>query len=64
MHINTDSTNGNYLLGSSLFLNILANLDKTNITFILGVIVSLLAIFEYITKIYKNVKNTKEPKKK
>jgi hypothetical protein len=64
MHINTDSANGNYLLGSSLFLNILASLDKTNITFFLGVIVSLLAIFEYITKIYKNVKNTKEPKKK
>jgi hypothetical protein len=64
MNINTESSNGNYLLGGSLFLNILANLDKTNVTFMLGVIVSLLAIFEYITKIYKNVKKNKDVSKK
>lgn len=48
--------NNNLLLASSLFLNIVANLTKSDITFILGVIVSLLAIANYIIQIRKNVK--------
>ena len=64
MEVTNHSSDNHYLLGGSLFLNILANLDKTNVTFILGVIVSLLAIFEYITKIYKNVKKQKDSTRK
>jgi hypothetical protein len=48
--------NNNLLLASSLFLNIAANLTKSDITFILGVIVSLLAIANYIIQIKKNLK--------
>ena len=48
--------NNNLLLASSLFLNIAANLTKSDITFILGVIVSLLAIANYIIQIRKNLK--------
>lgn len=49
--------NNNLLLASSLFLNIAANLTKSDITFILGVIVSLLAIANYIIQIKKNLKS-------
>ena len=49
--------NNNLLLASSLFLNIAANLTKNDITFILGVIVSLLAIANYIIQIKKNLKS-------
>ena len=43
------------LLWSSITLNILANLDRTNITFGLGVIVSCLAIINYVIQIKKNL---------
>jgi hypothetical protein len=39
-----------------LILNVAANLTKSDITFILGVIVSLLAIANYIIQIKKNLK--------
>ena len=55
--------NNNILLASSLFLNVLANLTKSDITFILGVIVSLLAIANYIIQIKKNIKNGKNVKR-
>ena len=55
--------NNNILLASSLFLNVLANLTKSDITFILGVIVSLLAIANYIIQIKKNIKNGKNAKR-
>jgi phosphatidylglycerophosphate synthase len=47
------------LLWSSIMLNILANLDRTNITFGLGVIVSILAIINYVIQIKKNLKRKK-----
>ena len=49
----------NVLLASSMVLNIAATLTKSDITFILGVIVSLLAIANYIIQIRKNIKNVK-----
>lgn len=55
--------NNNLLLASSLFLNVLANLTKSDITFILGVIVSLLAIANYIIQIKKNIKHGKNAKR-
>jgi hypothetical protein len=55
--------NNNILLASSLFLNVLANLTKSDITFILGVIVSLLAIANYIIQIKKNIKHGKNAKR-
>ena len=55
--------NNNLLLVSSLVLNIAANLTKSDITFILGVIVSLLAIANYIIQIKKNIKNGKNAKR-
>ncbi|NDB57382.1 hypothetical protein EB001_02850 [bacterium] len=47
------------LLWSSIILNILANLDRTNVTFGLGVIVSILAIINYVIQIKKNLKRKK-----
>ena len=47
------------LLWSSITLNVLANLDRTNITFGLGVIVSILAIINYVIQIKKNLKRKK-----
>lgn len=60
MEVSThDSSTSHYWLLASLFLNIVANLDKTNITFILGVIVSVLAIINYVIQIKKNLKRKK-----
>jgi hypothetical protein len=60
MEVSThDSSTNHYWLLASLFLNIVANLDKTNVTFILGVIVSLLAIVNYVIQIKKNFKRKK-----
>lgn len=60
MEVTTHESSANhYWLLSSLFLNIVANLDKTNITFILGVIVSVLAIINYVIQIKKNLKRKK-----
>jgi len=64
MHVNTESSDNHYLLWSSLFLNVIANIDKTNITFALGVVVSIMAIINYSIQIYKNVKNPKTSSKK
>ena len=47
------------LLWSSITLNILANLDRTNVTFGLGVVVSCLAIVNYVIQIKKNLKRKK-----
>jgi len=47
------------LLWSSITLNVLANLDRTNVTFVLGVIVSFLAIINYVIQIKKNLKRKK-----
>ena len=55
--------NNNILLVASLVLNVAANLTKSDITFILGVIVSLLAIANYIIQIRKNLKNGKNAKR-
>jgi hypothetical protein len=57
MILENEHHNNNLLLASSLFLNIAANLTKSDITFILGVIVSLLAIANYIIQIKKNLKS-------
>jgi hypothetical protein len=60
MEVSThDSSANHYWLLASLFLNIVANLDKTNITFGLGVIVSILAIINYVIQIKKNLKRKK-----
>lgn len=64
MHVNTESSDNHYLLWSSLFLNVIANIDKTNITFALGVVVSIMAIINYSIQIYKNVKKPKTSSKK
>jgi phosphatidylglycerophosphate synthase len=47
------------LLWSSITLNVLANLDRTNVTFVLGVIVSFLAIINYVIQIKKNLRRKK-----
>lgn len=58
--ITGNETHDNHiLLWSSITLNILANLDKTNTTFVLGVIVSILAIINYVIQIKKNLKRKK-----
>jgi len=60
MDVTTSHSSANhYWLLASLFLNIVANLDKTNITFVLGVIVSILAIINYVIQIKKNLKRKK-----
>lgn len=64
MEVNTNSSDNHYLLWTSLFLNIVANFDKTNISFALGVIVSVMAIINYTIQIYKNVKKPKASSKK
>jgi hypothetical protein len=56
MFLENQHHNNNILLVSSLILNVAANLTKSDITFILGVIVSLLAIANYIIQIKKNLK--------
>ena len=56
---NHDSSTNHYWLLASLFLNVAANLDRTNVTFILGVIVSILAIINYVIQIKKNLKRKK-----
>lgn len=56
MFVDNQHHNNNILLVSSLLLNVAANLTKSDITFILGVVVSILAIANYIIQIYKNVK--------
>ena len=56
MFVDNQHHNNNILLVSSLVLNIAANLTKSDITFILGVVVSVLAIANYVIQIYKNVK--------
>ncbi len=60
MEVSTnDSSSNHYWLLASLFLNVAANLDRTNVTFILGVIVSVLAIINYVIQIKKNLKRKK-----
>jgi phosphatidylglycerophosphate synthase len=54
-----ETQDNHILLWSSIILNILANLDKTNTTFVLGVIVSILAIINYVIQIKKNIKKRK-----
>jgi phosphatidylglycerophosphate synthase len=54
-----ETQDNHILLWSSIVLNILANLDKTNTTFVLGVIVSILAIINYVIQIKKNLKRRK-----
>jgi|GEM_PF-2558819 hypothetical protein len=54
-----ETQDNHILLWSSIILNILANLDKTNTTFVLGVIVSILAIINYVIQIKKNLKKRK-----
>jgi phosphatidylglycerophosphate synthase len=58
--ITGNETQDNHILfWSSIFLNIAANLDRTNVTFVLGVIVSILAIINYVIQIKKNLKKRK-----
>jgi len=57
MFVENQHHNNNILLVSSLILNVAANLTKSDITFILGVVVSLLAIANYIIQIKKNLKS-------
>ena len=59
MLVSDNTSENHYWLLASLFLNIVANLDKTNITFGLGVIVSILAIINYVIQIKKNLKHKK-----
>jgi small basic protein len=59
MEVTNHSSDNHYLLLASLFLNIVANFDKTNVTFALGVVVSIMAIINYAIQIYKNVKKPK-----
>lgn len=54
-----ENQDNHILLWSSIILNILANVDRTNITFGLGVIVSVLAIINYVIQIKKNLKRKK-----
>lgn len=56
MEVTTHSSDNHYWLLASIFLNVVANFDKTNITFGLGVIVSILAIINYVIQIKKNLK--------
>jgi len=56
MFVENQHHNNNILLVSSLILNVAANLTKSDITFILGVIFYLLAIANYIIQIKKNLK--------
>lgn len=59
MEVTTNSSDNHYWLLASIFLNVVANFDKTNITFGLGVIVSILAIINYVIQIKKNLKKRK-----
>jgi hypothetical protein len=54
-----ETQDNHILLWSSIILNILANIDRTNVTFVLGVIVSFLAIINYVIQIKKNLKRRK-----
>ena len=56
MEVTNHSSDNHYWLLASIFLNVVANFDKTNITFGLGVIVSILAIINYVIQIKKNLK--------
>lgn len=59
MEVTSHSSDNHYWLLASIFLNVVANFDKTNITFGLGVIVSVLAIINYVIQIKKNLKKRK-----
>ena len=59
MEVTNHSSDNHYWLLASLVLNVVANFDKTNITFGLGVIVSILAIINYVIQIKKNLKRKK-----
>ena len=59
MEVTTNSSDNHYWLLASIFLNVVANFDKTNITFGLGVIDSILAIINYVIQIKKNLKKRK-----
>jgi hypothetical protein len=54
-----ETQDNHILLWSSIVLNVLANIDRTNVTFVLGVIVSFLAIINYVIQIKKNLKRRK-----
>lgn len=47
---------GLLLLIASWFFNVLASLTKSDITFMLGTIATLLAIIHYVIQIRKNLK--------
>ena len=55
--------NNNILLIASLVLNFAAHLTKSDITFAFGIIVSLLAIINYILEIRKKIRNAKHTKR-
>lgn len=59
MEVTTHSSDNHYWLLATIFLNVVANFDKTNITFGLGVVVSILAIINYVIQIKKNLKKRK-----
>lgn len=59
MFVENQHHNNNILLASSLILNTIATIEKSNITFFLGVVVSLLAIANYILEIRKKIKGGK-----
>lgn len=59
MEVTSNSSENHYWLLASILLNVVANFDKTNITFGLGVIVSILAIINYVIQIKKNLKKRK-----
>lgn len=63
MKTEMDNNNGNVqgpvgflLWGMSLYLNALSYIDRSTISFMLGTIVSLLAIAHYIIQIRNNTK--------
>lgn len=48
----------------SLFFNTLAYIDRSTVTFAIGVVVGLLTIVYYVVKIYNEFLNVKKNKKR
>ena len=63
MHYNDNNDLG--MVGSiiSIFLNIIAYIDQSTVTFALGCIVALLTIIYYVIRIYNEFLNTKKNKR-
>jgi hypothetical protein len=58
-----NNTHGGLLLvAGSWFFNLLAILDKNTVSFILGSVVSVLAIVHYGIQIRNNIRKRNEPK--